>query len=105
GTSGNGSGRDSQQLRFLGRLESAADNPIAVAEGHFARGHPAQVASNAVVNLVTEQQIPQDLMAADRPKINILQENFVEVTLDIPPVPGLSARHDLREKILTFMDG
>ena len=62
--------RDAQQLRFLGRLQSAADNRISIAKRHFARRHPAQVAGNPVVDFVTQHQVSQNPVLARRTKIN-----------------------------------
>src|ERR1700681_2543625 len=90
----------SQQLRFLGRLQRAPHNRIAITKRHFARGHTAQVPGHAIVNLVTQQQVSQNLVPARGTKVNILEENFVEVAFDVPPVSRLLPRHHQRKEVL-----
>src|SRR6202035_2371976 len=94
--------RHSQQLRFLGRLQSAPHNRIAVTKRYFARGHTAQVPGHAIVDFITHQQVSQNLVLARRAEINVLEENFVEMSFDVPPMPRLFKRHHGREKVLPF---
>jgi hypothetical protein len=86
--------RHAQQLRFLGRLESAAHDRVSIAKCDFAGRDAAQVAGHVIVDFVAQQQVSQNLVPARRAEINILEKNFVEVPFDIPPVPRGFARNN-----------